>query len=152
MLRIYFGDLEEAIFNTNVYFDNTYEDKWITSDFARAIIKDIDKSEVIGSHCIESPVLGAIPPTQLAGGTKTLLLMYFEPETIFNASTCGDNCAKWILQIAREKDITINLRHFMNFGFKGSIGQDIIVLNNNVNVHDANEFIDIAVKYLGEME
>ena len=31
---------------------------------------------------------------------KTLLLIYNQPEKIFNASTCGDNCAKWILKIA----------------------------------------------------
>ena len=30
MLNIIFGDLQEAIYNTNVYFNNTYKDKWIT--------------------------------------------------------------------------------------------------------------------------
>ena len=30
---------------------------------------------------------------------KTLLLILNEPDKIFNASTCGDNCAKWILEI-----------------------------------------------------
>ena len=35
---------------------------------------------------------------------------------IFNASACGNNCAKWILEIGKRKDLTINLRHIMNFG------------------------------------
>ena len=45
-----------------------------------------------------------------------MLLILNEPDRIFNASTCGDNCAKWILEIGRIKDVTINLRHMMSFG------------------------------------
>lgn len=70
MLKIYFGDMEEAIYATSDYFDVVYEDAWIDSAFAKAIIKDIDKSEVLSSHCIESPVLGQIPPVSLAGGDE----------------------------------------------------------------------------------
>ena len=58
MLSIIYGDVKNSIYNTNVYFKNSYE-----------------------------------------------------PDRIFNASTCGDNCAKWILEIGRIKDVTINLRH-----------------------------------------
>lgn len=94
MLKIIFGELPEAIYNTDVYFGNTYEDTWVTASFAKDVIKDIDKSEVLSAYCIQSPILGQITPSQLSGGTKTLLLMYNEPERIFNASTCGDNCAK----------------------------------------------------------
>ncbi len=32
--------------------------------------------------------------------TGCLLFMFTDTEHIFNASACGDNCAKWILQIA----------------------------------------------------
>ena len=75
MLNIYFGDMPEAVYNTSVYFNYTYEDEWLTSDFAKEVIKKIDKSNVLGPHAIESPVLGVIPPENLSGGTKTLLLM-----------------------------------------------------------------------------
>ena len=34
MLNIYFGDMPEAVYNTSVYFNYTYEDEWLTSDFA----------------------------------------------------------------------------------------------------------------------
>ena len=47
MLSVFFGDMEDVIYNTNVYFNNTYKDRWITTDLARAIIKAVDKSEVI---------------------------------------------------------------------------------------------------------
>ena len=37
MLNIYFGDMPEAVYNTSVYFNYTYEDEWLTSDFAKEV-------------------------------------------------------------------------------------------------------------------
>ena len=42
MLYIFFGDMPEAIYNTSLYFDNTYLDKWLADSFARKIIKSVD--------------------------------------------------------------------------------------------------------------
>lgn len=145
MLKIYYGEMQDAIYNTEVYFRNVYEDSWMTSQIVKDIIKDIDKSDVIDAECIKSPVLGQITPLKLSGGTKTLILMYSEPEQVFNASTCGDNCAKWILKIAEEKDITINLRHSMDFGQNDF---EIEVLNNNQIVHNMKELLPLATKFL----
>ena len=145
MLNIYFGDMEQAVFNTAVYFKNSYEDEWITEELSREMIKDVDKSEVLDSGVINSPVLGMIPPVNLSGGVKTLILMEHEPEKIFNASTCGDNCAKWILKLAENKDITINLRHIMDFG-EGTF--QIKILNTNEIVHNMEELIPIAGLYV----
>lgn len=116
MLNIFYGDMPEAIYNTAVYFKNVYEDEWITDPLSREMIADVDKSVVLGSGIIDSPVLRKIPPLSLSGGVKTLMLIDHMPEQIFNASTCGDNCAKWLLKIGEEKDITVNLRHLMDFG------------------------------------
>ena len=116
MLNIFFGDMPEAIYNTEVYFKNTYQDQWFEDDFAKRVIKSVDKSEVLDTHLIKSPVLGLIPPVMLSGGTKTLLLIKNNPELVFNASTCGDNCAKWILQLGAKEKLIINLRHLMDFG------------------------------------
>ena len=80
------------------------------------IIKDIDKSDVVSASLIESPVLGSISPGQLSGGVNTLLLIAYDHNHVFNASTCGDNCAKWILKIAKDRKVVINLRHLMDFG------------------------------------
>ncbi len=143
MLKVYYGDMQEDkfVYNTSVRFDNTYEPKWLEDTMAKKIIKDIDHSEVVSGECIESPVLGQIPPTKLSGGTKTLLLIMNEPNTIFNASTCGDNCAKWLLEIGKIKDITINLRHFMDFG-DGPF--EIYVENTKEIVHNTEELFPIT--------
>ena len=57
MLHIVFGRLPEAVFNTAVYFKNSYEDSWITDDFAKRAILDVDKSVGLGNGVIDSPVL-----------------------------------------------------------------------------------------------
>ena len=145
MLNIFYGDMPEAIFNTSVYFKNTYEDKWITETFTKKMILDIDKSIVLDGAVIDSPVLGKISPLSLSGGVKTLILMWNEPEKIFNASTCGDNCAKWILKIAETKDVTINLRHLMDFGKEKF---EVRILNTNEVVHSMKELVPIAGMYV----
>ena len=110
------------------------------------MIKDVDKSEVIGPHLIESPVLGPISVKEISGGVKTLILMAFDQSgKIFNASACGDNCAKWILKIGEEKDLTINLRHIMDFGNEKF---EIKILNTREIVHDMGQFVEIAGRYV----
>lgn len=141
MLNIFFGNMPEAIFNTSVYFKNAYEDEWITDPIAKEMILDIDKSVVLGNAIIDSPVLGKIPPTSLSGGVKTLILIKNETDKIFNASTCGNNCAKWILELAKEQNITINLRHIMNFGQGTFI---IHIINTDEIVHSMKELVPIA--------
>ncbi|MCR5726263.1 MAG: DUF4869 domain-containing protein [Lachnospiraceae bacterium] len=147
MLNIFYGDMPEAIYNTSVYFNNTYYDDWLMDDFAKKMIKSIDKATVLSGQAVDSKVLGVIPATKISGGLKTLLLIYNQPQKIFNASTCGDNCAKWILKIAKklDKDITINLRHIMDFG-NGQF--EIRILNNNKVVHNMSELVLYAGEFL----
>lgn len=142
MLNIYLGEMPEAVYHPPVYFDNRYEDEWITDPLTVAMVKDVDKSEVVGPHLVQSPILGPISVKELSGGVKTLMLMAFDQSgKVFNASACGDNCAKWILEIAREKELTINLRHIMDFG-QGSF--EAKILNTGDVVHNTSEFADIA--------
>ena len=150
MLTIIYGNAENSIYNTNVYFKNTYEPEWIESELAKKIIKDVDDSDVLSGECIKSPVLGQIPPERLSGGVKTLLLMLNEPDKIFNASTCGDNCAKWILEIGKQKDLTINLRHMMSF--EKDTEFEIRIENGGEIVHSMKELIPVASRYLNKMK
>ena len=57
MLKIVFGDIENSIYHPPTYFDNTYEDEWITDPLSVKMIKGIDKSDVISARAIDSPVL-----------------------------------------------------------------------------------------------
>lgn len=145
MLNIYYGNMPEVISNTAVYFKNVYEDEWITDPVAREMILDVDKSIVLDNAVIDSPVMGKIAPTELSGGVKTLILMKNERSKVFNASTCGDNCAQWILKLADMDELTINLRHLMNFG-NGTF--DIRIMNTNQVVHSMKELVPIAGLYV----
>lgn len=145
MLHIHFGDMPTAIYNTEVFFKNTYDEEWLLDDFAKRVIKKIDSSEVVDAQAIKSPVLGMIPPTDLSGGAKTLLLIKNCPDIVFNASTCGDNCAKFILELAKSNDITINLRHIMNFG-KNRFSAKI--LNDGSVVNNMEEMLSVAARYV----
>lgn len=145
MLNIYYGNMPEAIYNTSVYFKNAYEDSWITDPLAKQMILDVDKSVVLDNAVIDSPVMGKIVPTALSGGVKTLILMKNERSKVFNASTCGDNCARWILKLAQKEDLTINLRHLMDFG---SESFEIRILNTNQVVHSMKELVPIAGLYV----
>ena len=141
MLSVFYGDMPEAIYNPVVFFENSYTDEWIMDELSIRMIRDVDKSEVIGPRVIDSPVLGGISPRELSGGVKTLMSIYKRPDKIFNASACGDNCAKWLLEIGDRQDVTINLRHLMDFG-DGTF--TIHILNTDQIVHSMRELLPIA--------
>ena len=68
--------------------------------------------------------------------------MAFDNSKIFNASTCGNNCAKWILKIAENKDLTITLHNIMKFDQEPFA---IHILNTDQVVHTFREYVDAAV-------
>ncbi len=144
MLKIVFGDIENSIYHPPTYFDNVYLDEWITDPVTVEMIRDIDQSEVIGPHVISSPFLGSISTKELSGGVKTLILMRLDDSgKIFNASACGDNCAKWISRIAKEKDLTINLHHIMDFSACEDF--EAYMLNTDKTVRSYQEYLDEAM-------
>lgn len=118
MLSIYFGNYSGSnyIHNPDLYFDNTYEDEWLEDELSKEMVKDIDRSELVGPNLVISPVLGSIPVTRLSGGVKTLIQIAHDPEHIYNATACGDNCAAWLLRIAEGKDVLVRMGHIMHFG------------------------------------
>lgn len=145
MLNIYFGDMPDAIYDTATYFKHAYRDQWITDPLSVDMIRDVDASDVIGSNLIQSPVLGSISPLQLSGGVKTLILIHKDSKHIFNASKCGDNCAKWLLSMSKNKKKVVNLRHIMDFGeepFK------VRILNTGDIVTSMKELVLIAGDYV----
>ncbi len=117
MLSIYFGDYagDNYIDNPDLYFDNTYEEEWLEDPVSKEMVKDIDKSELVGPNLVISPVLGSISINRLSGGVKTLIQVAHDPDHVYNASACCDKCAAWLLRIAKEKDVLIRLGHLMHF-------------------------------------
>lgn len=77
--------------------------------------------------------------------TGQKLMLFDETGRIFNASVCGDSCAKCILKVAESKDLTINLRHIMEFG-DGEF--EMKILNTGEVVHNMLEFVNVAGLYV----
>jgi hypothetical protein len=112
MLTFEFYRDANTMFPGTSYFDNTYEDEWLITDFAKRAVRHVDKSEIIGPNLIESSVLGPIPPSSLSGGVKSLILAYNEPEKRkYSSLMFGDNCTGFILEAARDKNITVVIEH-----------------------------------------
>lgn len=146
MLKLFYGREYKSPFMgmkiilfPNKYFNYEYEPEWLDDEFSKKVIKEIDKSEVLGNRVINSPFLGLIPPEKLSAGTKTLILMKFTNNLILNGSECGDNCAPFILEVAKDKDVVLNMRHFMDFG-DGPF--EIQILNDGRITRNRKEYLD----------
>ena len=114
MLRITFRETKNTIYAIDANFDLLFNPDWLNNQLVKDIILDVDNSKVISPFCIQSPVFGQIAPSKLSGGVKALILMLFLDKEI-SATACGDNCAKWILEISKIKDLTVCLEYSMDF-------------------------------------
>jgi hypothetical protein len=126
MLHLYIGNRDDTLIAVSDYFDATFEDSWIDNELSKEMILDVDKSKVIYSHVIESPILGPITPRELSGGVKSLILMAFDTDMngkYFFGGQLGDNTLPWVLKIADKKDIYIEVTHYLGFnkGFKDKV-------------------------------
>ena len=146
MLKVYFGSLPDEIYNTEIFYENQYDPNWVMDEFAQKIIRDIDDSEVVAPDVIKNDIFGVFPSTELSAGVKTLLLIHNLPKKVFNISNCGDNCSKYILELAKERDIKVTLHHAMDFGNEF----EVKVINDNKRkvITDPIDFLMLAHRYL----
>ncbi len=148
MLHIwYYSDIDHMI-DAPAYFDNVYEDEWMEDPFIQAMIRDVDRSEVISPHIIESPVLGAITPRELSGGVKVLILMEKDDSFIYDLSNCGDNCARWVLEIAKGKELDVYLQHIMQF----EEPFEIEIANHKKTVCTRKDYVQELLRVTSEMQ
>lgn len=119
------------------YFDNVYEDEWIEDPFVKEMIQDVDSSTVLSAHIIESPILGPITPKELSGSVKVLILMLKDDSFVYNLTNCGNNCAKWVLKIAEQKDLTVYLQYMIRF--EGEF--EIQIMNTGKIVCNQKEYV-----------
>lgn len=139
MLKIYVGDFKDnCIVNVTGYFNLYKEKDWFNRPAVKRIIKNIDNSVVVKDECIESPVLGGISPQALSCGCKAVILMEVLDNPHVYATKCGDNCVADILEIAREKDITITLHHIMEF----PEFFEAIMMETGKKISSMEEFVD----------
>ena len=146
MLKIHFGSLPNEIYNTEMYYENQYDKNWVMDDFARRVIREIDDSEVTAPDLISNEIFGSFPSTELSAGVKTLLLIRNLPKKVFNASNCGDNCAEYLLELAKDRDIKVTLHHAMDFGTEFCV--QVVNDRRRKKITDPTELLMLAHHYL----
>ena len=145
MLTIHFGEMENTEYGPS-WFKYNYKPEWLKDDFVQWMIKEVDNSTYIDGLVIASPVLGPIPPERLSGGLKTLIMIYEKPELIFDATSCGQNCAGCLLEIGKRREATVKLEYLMTFDEYEPF--EIRVDNENRIIKYADDYIETAIKYL----
>lgn len=145
MLRIHFGESDNVEYGPS-WFKYNYKPEWLKDSFVKKMIEDVDGSSYIDGLVIDSPVLGPIPPERLSGGVKTLIMIYERPDLIFDATSCGQNCAKWLVEIGKKKDVTVNLEYMMMFDEYEPF--EIYVTNEGQLFTDAEDLFVAAAKYI----
>ena len=145
MLRIFLGEMETANYGPS-WFKYNYRPEWLKEPFVQQMIEGVDHSRYVDGLVIDSPVLGPIPPERLSGGLKTLIMIYECPDLVFDATSCGDNCAKWLLEIGNRKDVLVNLNYLMPFEKYEPF--QIYIENAKKLVTNYRDFLFTAAEYL----
>ena len=143
MLNILFREDEREIRYTDSYFNNNYQDEWLDDELVKQIIKDIDQSDVLNAQIVISPVLGAIPVTQISGGAKAVILMLKKPTLLIHGNSCGDNCAEWISRIGKMQDIYVHLTYPMRF----PDDVELTIIDTGVKCNSYKEYVEEYLKW-----
>lgn len=114
MLKITFTKPEDIILNVDVYFNNRYDKEWFKDPMVKAMVKDVDLSDLLDNGTTMSPVLGPIPVTKISGGVKALILA-LKTDIMIYGTAMGDNCSTWLAKIGKMKDVDICFEHPMKF-------------------------------------
>ena len=93
-------------------------DEFFRDEFVKEMVKDIDGLEHIGRGAFEGSGYNNDTVTyhMLSDRVRALAFMFNEKKPVsISAAVCDDRCAKWILEIAKRKDLSINTSHYINF-------------------------------------
>lgn len=131
-------DKEDIMRGAALYFDIANLPQWFAAPLIAEIVKDVDKSELSGLRVV-SPILGDISVRDLSGGCKTLITIYNEPEYAYMSHELGDNCFKWLMRIAQEKEIRLIYSSYLVIP-KECEPFRVHIINDNSYVKDMEEF------------
>ena len=135
--------LPDRISNVRDYFDTSYEPEWFDDEFVRKIIKDIDNTTVVSGINLYNEVLLGISPESLSSGSKALIIL-FEEDYIVNGDRLGDNCIELLLEIAKQKDITITTSHILPLPISDKLPVKTVV-HGYGEIKSKKEFVDVFV-------
>lgn len=137
MINIYFGHLKDELLSCSDYFDDWVVGDCLNEDFPKRVVSEVDKNELVNPNLVISPVLGAIPVSDISGGAKSLITLMFT-DKIVSLSAMGDNCFPLLWQLGEEKDITVTCSSFRDLYAYGK--GYLKVMNTNKIISDDESF------------
>lgn len=151
-MELYFGHLEDELYAVDSFFLGNFDPSWLKSELAFKILQDIDRAIEIRDGAILVKDLFTDKPTwisshDLSSGTKALLIMLNTDEDFVCLTRCGENCAKWVIEIMKLKPLKCTLTYLMPF--RADIPLHII--NDNTDIETYTEYrLSFAKNYSSE--
>lgn len=119
MLSIYWGVTDDCCYYIDDEYQEAVELEWLFNDpLVQNIIADIDNCSFNGVGCVDldNPAIN-FSIYELSTGSKGLILLVkdnYDSIRIWGTAF-GDNCSKWLLKIAEDRDIILELEYFLQF-------------------------------------
>ena len=118
MLNVVFGrepfeEWVDFIPDARIYFSQHKRPEWFEDPFVKKFLAFIDGTEVLFEEALKDKFGHGISTEMISTGCKTLCCIYLgERDKVFYGTTMGENCYPFLLELARERDITIVSEHY----------------------------------------
>lgn len=149
-LNIFLGHLPDEFYIVDNLFNQAFDVKWLSDELVRDIITDLCNATDISTDGIircpdwyDDSREYVMSYRELSSGVKAVLLLYTTDFQFVCLSRAGDNCAKWVLEVAKRKRIYATLNSYMDF--KGDF--DACILNEMDIIHGERAMLGRYLRY-----
>lgn len=155
MLNVYFGrdsvKDKKSVLDTRIYFRRHKRAEWFEDDFVKRFLKEIDGSEVLFDEALKNRFGKGISTEQISTGCKTLCCIYYndDKDIVFYGTAMGDNCYKFVMEMARNKDISLFFEHYPEIESK-YFEEGLVAMNDKIL--SEYDFEDAYCDWVGYMD
>lgn len=133
-------------------FDGIITPEQLNSDFSRRVITDIQKVDVMDTRYTTKQLLALneLHPGILATGTKNIIVCkYYPTDLVCRMGRMGENCYKWLMDIAEERDIGAACVHSLEFTDSDLRGRKVYFADIDKYASNADEFFNCMCDLIG---
>lgn len=129
------------VYNPDRYFKDMDVYEVMSTDFAIRVAKECSDIASFDNPILMRTNSGRfVSPLDLSSGAKNLLIMKYT-DKICNMLWCGDNCDKYVEEVAEEKDLTVfTTRAYVPYD-EATIVKPFRVLNNGKIYNSPYEYV-----------
>ena len=147
VLHLYFDSLsrlrkrKEFIPYPDVLFNSLWEPEWVNDPLSRAIIHDIDQVEMPDGVTTEMAcIMSGFRVADLCSDTKNLLLCRYY-SGLNRMTMMGENCYKYLMDIADERDVYMGCSSYCFFSDDDLKGRTVHFINTDEFVSNSEDFL-----------